>query len=84
MPVNFSGEVLSVQVKSKKVKQKTGDVTYEDVQKIGRITIEFDGDDVDVTALAELAHGRTITLSFNDTQRSFLTSVDRATGEITK
>ncbi len=82
MPVNFEGEILAVQVKSKKIKVKDGDTTFEEIQRIGRITIEFDADSVDVTGIADLTNGKSITLSFAGTQRSFMTSIDRATGEI--
>lgn len=72
MSVKFNGEVLSMQVKSKKIKERgEGGLTYETVVKVGRITIEFDGDSVDVAALAEIVHGRAITLEADEMQRGF-------------
>lgn len=46
----FSGTVIGVQVKNKKVKDDAD-------LKIGRVTIEFDADDVDVAALSDLTDG---------------------------
>lgn len=77
MAVTFRGEVLSVQVKSKKLHANTDD---EEVEKIGRLTIQFDGYAVDATALAELVHGRLITLALDNTQRSmFSATITKAT-----
>lgn len=70
--VGFLGEVTTVQVKTKKIKEKGEDgVTYEGTLKVGKLTIEFDGDRTDVSALAELIHGRLVTLQIENTQRSF-------------
>jgi hypothetical protein len=71
-PVKLSGEILNVAVKSKKIKERgEGGMMFETVVKIGRITIEFDGDAVDVTALAQLVHGRPITLELDEAQHRF-------------
>ena len=68
--VAFLGEVVSVSVKSKKVKMEGEDgVKYEGTVKLGKLTLEFDGDRVDVTALAGLTHGRLVTLGIENTQR---------------
>ena len=64
--VKFSGELIAVSVKTKKTKAGT---EGEEVEKIGRLTIEFDGDSVDVAGLAELVSGRRITLELDDPQR---------------
>ena len=76
MGVKFRGEVLNLTVRSKAVKDRDGNV--EDVEKIGKITIEFDGYAVDVTALAELIHGRQVTLELDDVQRGFSMRDDAA------
>lgn len=81
MAVTFRGEVLAVQVKSKKSKISVKEGGGEMIEKIGRITIQFDGDAVDATALADLVHGRLVTLALENTQRGF-PQVDFATGEV--
>ncbi len=63
--VKFTAEVTSVQVKIKKVKD-------EPDQRVGKLTLEFDGESVDVSALADLIHGREVSLQVDDTQRSLL------------
>ena len=60
--VKFTAEVTSVQVKIKKVKD-------EPDRRVGKLTLEFDGESVDVSALAELIHGREVSLHVEDTQR---------------
>lgn len=63
----INGEVINITVKAKKVKSRGEDGTvYEDVQRIGRITLEFDGGSVDVGELQKFVHGRYITLALED------------------
>src|SRR3972149_11514476 len=52
-PVKFEAKVINVQVKSKTIKEKTEDgMVYETTEKVGRMTLEFDGERTDVAALA--------------------------------
>lgn len=78
MPVEFYGEVLNVQVKSKKtriqVRNEDGNFeTVEVVQKIGRIQLEFDGESVDVTKLAQFIATAPVRLELASTQERFTT-----------
>lgn len=69
-PVKFEAKVINVQVKSKTVKEKdegTG-LVYEDTQKIGRMTLEFDGEATDVASLAAFIEGRYVHLGIASTQ----------------
>ena len=73
MPVEFYGEVINVQVKSKKtrvtVRNEAGKAeTMEIVQKIGRIQLEFDGESVDVTKLAKFIAEAPVRLELASTQ----------------
>lgn len=72
MAVNFDAKVVNVTVKAKERKEKGEDggmyITFE---RVGRLTLEFDGESVDVAALGDLIHGRHIGLVVEDTQKRF-------------
>ncbi len=60
-------EVLNVAIKAKKVKERGEDGTvFESVQRVGRMTIEFDGETTDIGELQKFVHGRYISLVIDD------------------
>ena len=67
--VKFEAKVINVQVKSKTIKEKTEDgMVYETTEKVGRMTLEFDGERTDVAALAAFIEGRYVHLGISTTQ----------------
>ncbi len=69
--VGFLAKVRSMGVKIKTTKEKAEDGTvFEGVEKVGTLTLEFDGDRVDVSALTDLIHGKLVTLQIENTQRT--------------
>ena len=79
-PVKFEAKVINVQVKSKTVKEKTEDgLVYESTEKIGRITLEFDGETTDVASLARFIEGRYVHLGIASTQTTL--PILKGTGE---
>lgn len=60
MAYKFMATVQSFNVKTKLVKAKDG--TVEDVEKCGKLVLEFNGDDVSPDALAALMTGNEITV----------------------
>lgn len=76
MPVEFYGEVVSLQVKSKKATARVLNEAgkpevIEVVQKIGRILLEFNADSVDVTRLARFIQDQPVRLELGSTQERF-------------
>ena len=72
MAISIQGEVTNLQVKAKKVKQRgEGGVVYESVERVGKLTLEFDAETVDVAELGKLINGRWIKLELEDPQMSF-------------
>ena len=67
--IKFQANVVNVTVKAKKLKwtDESGDSHVETV-RIGRLTLEFDGDGADVAALARLIHGKAIYIGLADAQ----------------
>jgi hypothetical protein len=69
MAVTFHGEVTNLQVKAKRVKERHEDGSvWESVERVGKLTLEFDAEKVDVAALQNFIHGRYVTLDLEDTQ----------------
>ena len=65
----FIGQVITMSVKSKKIRAKAEDGTvFEAVEKVGRVTLEFDGDAVNVAELQQFINGRYCSLDIDDTQ----------------
>ena len=63
MAISIQGEVTNLQVKAKKVKQRgEGGVVFESVERVGKLTLEFDAETVDVAELGKLINGRHIKL----------------------
>lgn len=69
--VAFLAKVKSMGVKIKTVKEKSEDGrVFEGVEKVGTLTLEFDAESVDVSALSDLIHGMLVTLKIENTQRT--------------
>ena len=80
--VAFLAKVKQMTVKIKTIKEKAEDGTvYEGVEKVGTLTLEFDGDVVDVTALNSLIHGKLVTLGIENTQRTMEFNASSADAE---
>ena len=76
MAIEFYGEVVNLQVKSKKstirVLNEAGKTeVIESVQKVGRILLEFNADSVDVTRLASFIADTPVRLELASTQERF-------------
>lgn len=80
-PVTFDAKVVNLQVKATK-HMVTGEdgVKREQWEKIGKLTLEFDGEAVDATEIAQLIHGANVGLQIENTQLELFQSKAAAEG----
>ena len=69
-PVKFDAHVVKVEVKEKTTKHPATKESPEhfEVTKVGRLTLEFDGDDVDAGKLADFISDMPIFIGLANTQ----------------
>ena len=69
MPVQIKAKALSLQIKTKEVKVTLpeGETEYL-IVRLGRLTLEFDADGVNMEELANFVNGRLVSLGLADTQ----------------
>lgn len=66
--IKLKARVINMVVRAKKERLVAEDgVVYEETRRIGRLTLEFDGDGADVTEIAKLIRDREVFIGLSDT-----------------